>query len=129
MARIFQLGIGIHVGHNALAVTGTAHIDAKTGISVRGEKRVVAFVAGTHHVALAVGNIFENRRHGTDAIRQPETRRKTHAVRHLDPAMLDLGHWINRPLRRHHGPTPLRPVLLNHRHFPSEWSSWRNFRQ
>ena len=90
MSRILKLGIVIHVRHDTFAVAGAAHVDPQTGISVCGEERVIALVAGAYHVALPVGDIFENSWHGAAGIGQPQPRRKPHTIRHFDPEMFRL---------------------------------------
>ena len=47
-----------------VAVAGPAHVDAHPGIAMAGEVRMGQVVAGDRAVALAIGQIFQDRRHG-----------------------------------------------------------------
>src|ERR1700730_18521113 len=64
----------IFVVEQTLAVTGPAHVDADGGIAMAGEPAMHLLVARTGAITLAVGDIFEDRRHRTDLgiLGQPE---------------------------------------------------------
>ncbi len=114
MAGVGQFVGRIHVCHQPFTVTGAAHVNAQTGIAVRGQERMIALIAGAHHVTFAIGNNLKDRRHrrvgGT--MGQPKACCQASTIRHADPDMLNI---VERGRRRavHHG----NPVELGARDY------------
>ena len=72
--RVVLLLLQILVEQEAVGFAGAAHIDAQAGVAVAGEVGVDDGVAVGGAVALAVGQVFEDRRHrvGLGVVRQPD---------------------------------------------------------
>jgi len=89
--RVVVLLLRVLVAQNAVGVAGAAEIDAHRGISMAGEIPVHGLVAPAREVALAIGNVLQDR---GDAVRvrvrgQPDARGEAGPVRHGDPDVLD----------------------------------------
>ena len=91
----------------AIGVAGSAHVDPHPGIAVSCKPVVVHVVARRGGIALAVGDVFEDRgdRPLLGALRQPQLGREAAAVGERYPRMLD-----NTNCRR------MIPARIAHRH-------------
>ena len=83
---------GVFVVHQAVGLAVAAHVDPEAGIAVTGEIGMGQCVPSGGAVALAVGQVLQDRRDRAllRICRQPDPRRQTAAVRERDPAVLDL---------------------------------------
>jgi hypothetical protein len=94
----------LHHGREA----GPAQIDPHPREAVTGEVAVHRLVALARPLALAVGQVLEDRRDGPPlgAGGEPEPRGEPAAVRERDPAVLDLAKLARQRLdRAHEGPS------------------------
>ncbi len=84
-----QLVFGVFIHQNAVGLAAADHVHAHAGIAVAGEVGVVDLVAPAGQIALAVGQIFENRGNGVVAriLGHPEPGRQAPPVRKRDPGM------------------------------------------
>ena len=84
--RVLQFLLGILVVHQPFGIAVAAHVDADRGVAVAGEIRMGQRVARGGAVALAVGQMLEDRRHRVSrgVRRHPDPRRQPAAVRHDD---------------------------------------------
>ena len=91
LQRVVLLLLQVLALEHALRIAGAAHVDAHGGIAVAGEIGMVQRIALGGAVALAVGQIFEDRRHrvllGIDG--QPDHRREDDPVGERDLGVLD----------------------------------------
>ena len=80
------------VPHEAVGIAVAAHVDAHAGIAVAGDVGVGEGVAPSRAVALAVGQVFQDRRHRLrfGILGQPDAGRQPAAVGERDPGVLDL---------------------------------------
>ncbi len=78
--------LGVFVLHQPFGIAVAAHVDADRRIAVAGEPRMGQLVAGNRAVALAVGQVLEDRRHRArrGVGRHPDARRQPAAVGHDD---------------------------------------------
>jgi hypothetical protein len=88
---IVLLLLHVFVRDQPVAVAGAPDVDARTGIAVAGEVVVHGIVAQPHGIALAIGQIFQQRRHGIACgiLGQPQARRQPRAVGERNPFVLD----------------------------------------
>ena len=86
VAGVLQFLLGVFVLHQPVGIAVAAHVDAQAGIAVAGEIRMGQRVARRRAVALAVGQVLEDRRHRilVGIGRHPDPRRQPAAVRHDD---------------------------------------------
>ena len=86
VAGVLQFLLGIFVVHQPFGIAVAAHVDADRGIAMAGEIGMRQLIAKDGAVALAVGQMFEDRRHRIVAgiLRHPHPRRQPAAVRHDD---------------------------------------------
>ena len=84
--RVLQFLLGILVVHQAFGIAVAAHVDADRGVAVAGEIRMGQRVARRGAVALAVGQMLQDRRHGVlrGVLRHPDARRQPAAIGHDD---------------------------------------------
>ena len=82
---------GVLVEYQSVGITRAANVDADAGVAVPGEIVVYGSVAAAHEIALAVGKVFEERRHRPvyRIGRQPDPCREPRPVRTCDPLVLD----------------------------------------
>src|SRR5262249_301872 len=92
--RILLFLLGVLVAYQSLGIARAANVDTNTGVAVPGEIMVHGRVAATHEIALAIGKVFEERRHRPERRigRQPDSCRQPHPVRECDPFVLDHPH-------------------------------------
>ncbi len=92
LERVVLLLPGVLVEQDAVAIARAAQVDPHRRIAAPGEVAVDRLVAGAHEVALAVGDVLENRRHRRrlGVLRQPDPGRDPAAVGHRNPDVLDL---------------------------------------
>ena len=74
--RVVLLLLGIFIMHQSFGIAIAAHVDAHRGIAMAGEIRMSELIAHDRPVALAIGEIFEDRRHRLlfGILRQPDAR-------------------------------------------------------
>ena len=108
LERVVLLLRQVLVVEDPVRVAAAAQVDAHAGVAVAGEVRVVVGVARGERVALAVGQVLEDRRHrvllGVCGSQMP--RRQPRAVRQRDPRVVDApngagevdadAHWVAR---------------------------------
>src|SRR5438552_340354 len=89
--RIIVFSLRVLVECQSVGITRTANIDTDTGIAVASEIVVHGCVTAAHEIALAVGKVFEERRHRPvrRIRRQPDPSREPGPVRKWDPFVLD----------------------------------------
>ena len=94
LERVVLLLLGVLVRHQPVGIAVAAHVDPHAGVAVAGEVGMGQLVALDRAVALAVGQIFEDRRHRAlrGILRQPDPGRQAAAVGERDPLVLDLAH-------------------------------------
>ncbi len=107
--RIRQFLRGIFILHHAFAVAIAANINAQAGIAVRREIRVCQRIPRAGAVALAVGQVFQDRRNRGRAgiLGHPDPRRQPAAIGQHDPHVCD---FPNLSRSHSHGLPPLLPV-------------------
>ena len=76
----------VFVGHQAFAVAVAAHVRAQAGIAVARQIGMRQLIARNRAVALAIGQMFKDQRHGifVGIFRQPEPRRERDTIGHVD---------------------------------------------
>ncbi len=91
LERVVLLLRQVLIVHDAIGLARAAHVDAHRRVAVTGEPAMHCLVPPPHEIALAVGDVFENRgdRPGP-AVREPEARGQPAAVRQRDPDVLDV---------------------------------------
>ncbi len=84
--------LGIFVEHQPFGFAIAAHVDPHRRIAMSGEIRMGQLIAHDRSVALAIGQIFEDRRNAVDEriARQPDARGKPGPVGHRNPLVGDL---------------------------------------
>ena len=100
LQAIVLLLLQVFVVEQPIGFAGTPHVDPDAGIAVAGEIGMGQVVALRRAVALAIGQVFQDRRHGLllRIGRQPDARRQAAAVRQRDEQIFDLAH-LARELR------------------------------
>jgi hypothetical protein len=63
-AAVIELLLKVLVGEMPLGLAGAPHVDTDGGVALPREPRVHPFVAAARAVALAIRDVFEDRRHG-----------------------------------------------------------------
>ena len=79
---IGQFLFGILVVKQSLAVTATAHVNPYAGVSMPGQIGMGQRIAHRRAVALAIGQVFQDRWHRTGTYGPPYPRRQIHTVGH-----------------------------------------------
>jgi hypothetical protein len=90
--RVVLFLLQIFVEHHPFGIAGAADIEPHAGIAVGRDIGMRVVVPVARAVAPAIGDIFEDRRHGLalGILRHPDARREPGAVRHRDPHRLDM---------------------------------------
>lgn len=104
-------------GQHAVRIAGVAHVDADAGIAVARQIAVVYRVAVDRLVGLAVGDVFEDRRHRfpLGVVGQPEPRREPRAVGEREPRVVDDADGVRQGLNDVHASSPRRASGAGHR--------------
>ena len=110
--RVVQFLREIFVFQQAIGLAGAAHIDADGCVAVRGEIAVHRLVATTRAVALAVGDIFEDRRDRGRVVGQPEAGGEAGAVGERDEEVFDHAQVATPSLRAKRSNPSLRDRAL-----------------
>ena len=89
-----QFLLGVLVLHQAFGLAVASDIDPHAGIAVPGEVGMHHLVAGRRAIALAIGQVFQDRRNRVvfGIGRQPHPRRQSAAVRQSNHPVLNLPH-------------------------------------
>ena len=103
--RVVVLGLGVFVADQPLGIAGAADVDAHARIAVAREIVMHRLVAAAHQVALAIGQVFEERRHWRPLRirRQPDPRGEPGTVGERDQRVLDDLHRPRKILDGLHG--------------------------
>ena len=113
LEAIVLLLLQIFVLQQPVGFAGAAHVDAKAGIAIAGEIGMGEMIALRRAVALAIGQIFQDR--GNRLLlrigRQPDARRQAAAVRERDKQILDLPHLARKLRDDIHGGSVLLRML------------------
>ncbi len=88
--RVVQLLRGILVAQQAVGLAAAAQIDSHPGVATRGEPGIRQRVAVIGAVALAIGQVFQDRRDRRRLRRQPDPRREPCAVGERNPGVVDI---------------------------------------
>ena len=107
--RVVLLLRRVLVLHQPFGIAVAAHVDAHRGVAVPGEIGMRQGIAHRRAVALAIWDVFEDRRHGLllCIARQPDPRGQPHPVGHRDEHVLDFPDLAREfPDRLHAGSLP-----------------------
>ncbi len=109
VAAVLELLGQVLVQHQPLAVAGAAQVEPHIGIAVAGQVVAGPVVLRPAEVGLAVGDVFQDRRHrrGLGALRQPDLCAEAAAVRHRHVDVLDLAHGVRQVGDDLHGMAPI----------------------
>jgi hypothetical protein len=110
---IVLLLLGVLVEEQAIRLAATSNIDANAGVAVAGQIRMRQRVPLVSPVALAVGEILQDRRNRVlfGVIGQPDAGRQRRAVFQRDQHVLDDAHSARK--RRHYHRDPQLARLQN----------------
>ena len=94
LERVILLLLGVLIEQQPFGIAIAAHVDADRGIAMAGEIGMGEGVAHDGAVALAVGQVFEDRRHRLllCVLRQPQAGGEPDPVRQGNPDILDFLH-------------------------------------
>ena len=102
------------VEHDPVGVTAPAQVEANGGVAVAGEVGMVVGVAHGERVALAVGHVLEDRRHGVvlGVLGKPHPSGEPGAVGHRDPGVVDRADAAGKVGANAHGRHSTRSVSV-----------------
>jgi hypothetical protein len=106
---VVLLELQIFVLEEPIGLAAAAHVDAHAGIAVPGEIRMGQLIPLDGAVALAVGQILEDRWHriALGIGGEPDPRREARSVGERDPDVFELPHVTRKPIDRTDANVPL----------------------